>query len=65
MNSLGGGGVGPERGTDEEEVAVFSEWFPRKTGNPAHKGYFCLHNVGSELNYPGSEILGKRPQAAS
>lgn len=49
----------------EEEVVVFGEWFPRKTGNSAHKGYFCLHNVGSELNYLGSEILGTRPQAAS
>lgn len=61
-----GGREGTEEGrTDGEEVVVFSKRFPRKTGNPAHKGYFCPHNVGSEFNHRGFEILGKRPQAAS
>lgn len=43
---------------DGEGVAVFSKWFPRKTGNPAHKGYFCLHYVGSELTILDSRIQG-------
>lgn len=42
-----------------EEVVVSSEWFPKKTGNPAYEGYFCLHQVCSELNHLGFIILGK------
>lgn len=51
--------------TDGKEVVVFSKQPPRKTGNPAHKGYFGLHNVGSELNHLGFVTLGKQPQVAS
>lgn len=40
---LGGGRAGTEEDrTDSEVVVVVSKWFPRKTGNPAYKGYFCL-----------------------
>lgn len=56
----GGGRVGTEEeGTPGEEVAVFSKWIPKKTGNSAHKGYFCLDYVGPALNHLGFMILGK------
>lgn len=56
--SSGRGGLGTGQ-TDGEEVAVFGEWIPKKTGNWAHEGYFCLHYVSSGLNHLGFLILGK------
>lgn len=57
---LGGGRVGTaEEGTDREETVVTSKWVPKKTGNLAHKGYFCLHHVGSKRNHLRFMILGK------
>lgn len=66
MNSLGGGQGGHTEGRDRwEGGSGFQQAASKKNRKPAHKGYFCLHDVGSELNHLGCVTLGKQPQVAS